>query len=627
MRCIEVHRLSCEVLVAGGGPAGVACALAAARCGARTILCQNRPVLGGNASSEIRMHMVGADASGQRGVPLETEAREGGIVEELRLDNAVRNPQRSASMMDLILYEKCRQEPRLTLMLNTEVVAARVEGRRIAHITADRQSTEDRFEIAARVFVDCTGDGRLGAEAGAGFREGREGRDAFGESMAPEQGDRCRLGSTLLFQARKHDRPMPFVAPSFARHVKEAELRLRPHATAHDDYGREYGYWWVEWGGLLDTVKDNEAIRDELLAIQMGVWDHIKNGSGHGAECWALEWIGFLPGKRESRRFEGLYTLTQQDIMESHAFPDAIAYGGWPIDLHPPAGVDAPDEQPCDQRLMPHLYDIPLRCCISRDLDNLLFAGRNFSASHVAFSSARVMATCFAMGQGVGTAAAYTVASDIVPAALPGRPEAIHAIQQQLLRDDCFLIGCSNEHEPEVARQAHVSASSEQANGPASAVCSGKTRAVFGDRGAPPGRTRPGTQRWMSDAEAGLPAWIMLTWEQPVVPAEIRLVFDTGLHRVLTLTQADAYAARMCWGCPQPETVRAYRIEGRVDGQWQTLHEVDGNYQRLRVHTRAEAKGVDALRLTITGTHGIDHARVAEIRVYEHPNRVFEKGV
>lgn len=615
MERVTTQSLECDVFVAGGGPAGVACALAAARNGARTILCQDRPVLGGNASSEVRMHIVGADCSGGRGADRAVEAREGGIVEEIRLENAVRNPQRSASMMDLILYEKCRAESNLTLLLNTTVVAARVENGRIVEARAERLSTESRFLIAAHVFVDCTGDGRLGAEAGAPFREGREAVDAFNESLAQPAPDSFRLGSSLLFQARKHDKPMPFVAPWFARKFTEEDLARRPHATAVDDTGREYGYWWVEWGGTLDTIKDNEAIRDELLAIQMGIWDHIKNGGDHGAENWALEWVGFVPGKRESRRFIGLRTLTENDVMQSHAFDDAIAYGGWPIDTHPPRGIDAKDEPPCTQHKVPNLYDIPLRCCVSRDIENLLFAGRNLSATHLAFASTRVMATCFVVGQGVGSAAAYAIETKTLPRDLPDNRQAMWAIQQRLLRDDCYLIGRLNEDPADLARRAKATASSEQPDGPATAVLSGQTRSVHGDGGAPADRARPGSHRWMSDPAAGLPAWLMLEWDQPVNAREIRLVFDTGLHRVLTLSHADAYTARMQWGKPQPETVCDYTLEGRASGQWQTLEEVRGNYQRLRVHRLAEPQSMDALRITVHSANGLDHARIVEVRV------------
>ncbi|MBN2310139.1 MAG: FAD-dependent oxidoreductase, partial [Candidatus Hydrogenedentes bacterium] len=362
-----------------------------------------------------------------------------------------------------------------------------------------------------------------------------------------------------------------------------------------------------------DTIKDNETIRDELLAIMLGVWDHIKNGGDHGADTWALEWFGFLPGKRESRRFLGLHMLCESDVLGSAPFADAIAFGGWPIDTHPVQGVDAPAESPCSQHRVPHVYDIPLRACISRDIPNLLFAGRNISATHIAFASTRVMATAAAMGQGVGTAAAYAARHDVLPAAIPDRPECMRAVQQRLLRDDAYLIGLANEEGGDFARTARLTASSAQAAGPVANLVSGVTRALHGPDGAPPDRVVSGTHRWMSE---GLPAQVELRWAEPVHCGEVQLVFDTGLHRPLTLTHSDAYAARMAWGTPQPETVRDYLIEGELDGTWRTLVQVEGNYQRRRVHEIAPGNRLTALRLTVTATNGLDHARVCEVRVY-----------
>jgi hypothetical protein len=312
--------LACDLLVAGGGMSGVCCALAAARLGTKVILVQDRAVLGGNASSEIRMHIVGATGL-HAGLPLVLEPREGGIIEEIRLELAVRNPQRSAAVFDLILYELCRAEPNLTLLLNTTVVAARVEGRRIVEVMAERPSTEDRFTIAAEMFADCTGDGRLGAEAGVAAMRGREGQADFGEKLAPEQGDAKTLGSTILFQAKKHDRPMPYVAPPWVRKFQPADFALRPFGKSGSDLGLEYGYWWIEWGGCLDTLKDNERIRDELLAITLGIWNHIKNESGLDVSHWALDWIGMVPGKRESRRFIGQHVLSESDLLTRGRFP------------------------------------------------------------------------------------------------------------------------------------------------------------------------------------------------------------------------------------------------------------------------------------------------------------------
>lgn len=610
---LETHELACDILVAGGGPAGVPCAIAAARNGARVVLCQDRSVLGGNASSEVRMHVVGADMSGQRGIELETEAREGGIIEEIRLETALRNPQRSASMLDLILYEKCRAEKNLTLMLNTTVVGVEMDGARIVRAEAHRQSTEDRFLITADVFVDCTGDGRLGVEAGAPFRMGRESRDEFQESRGQDIADDKTLGSTLLFQARKHDRPMPFIAPPWVRKFTEEDLKLRPHASPGVDRGLEYGYWWVEWGGTMNTVKDNEKIRDDLLEIMLGVWNHIKNDGDHGAENWALSWFGFLPGKRESRRFVGQHILNENEILACQDFPDAIAFGGWSLDTHPPEGVDAIDQPPCDQPRVPYLYGIPLRSCVSRDIDNLMFAGRNISATHIGFSSTRVMATCAAIGQGAGTAAAHAVSAGILPKDLSDSPEALSAIQQTLLRDDAYLVGVHNSDPCDLARQAEASASSEQNTGPAGNVLTGQSRAVHGEGGIPLDRTSEGTHRWMSTS---LPASIELRWPSPVSLSEVDLVFDTGMHRPLTLSHSDAYVAKMTWGQAQPECIRDYVLAGEIEGEWAKLYEVEGNYQRHRRHAVDPSGPVSALRVVVTATNGIDHARICEIRAY-----------
>ena len=638
MSIITEHALACDLLVAGGGMAGVCCALAAARLGTKVVLVQDRAVLGGNASSEIRMHIVGATGL-HAGLPLRLEPREGGLIEEIRLELAVRNPQRSPAVFDLILYELCRAEPNLTLLLNTTVVAARVAAGRITAVVAERPSTEDRFTIAAAMFADCTGDGRLGAEAGVPVMRGREGRAAFGEQLAPEQGDAKTLGSTILFQAKQHDRPMPYVAPPWVRKFQPADFALRPFGRSGSDLGLEYGYWWIEWGGCLDTVKDNERIRDELLAITLGVWNHLKNESGLEVSHWALDWIGMVPGKRESRRFVGQYILTEGDLLASRAFPDAIAFGGWPIDTHPPEGVDALTEAPCTQNHLPWLYDIPLRSCVAGSLKNLFFAGRNLSATHLAFASTRVMATCAAVGQGVGTAAALALRARIAPAEIAATPALMQQIQQQLLRDDAFLLGISNSDPADLARSARLVASSAQRGGEAHLVLSGITRTVQSAPAAaalapsgnqweavlqelatgqarpihtwaPPDRAAPGAHRWMSDPAAGWPAWIELHWEEPVAVREVQLIFDTGLHRFLTLSQADGYTQRMRWGQPQPETVLRVGVTGlarrpirlRNQDHWRPLeeHGIAGGRHFLHAHiVEPHAPGVLPAEKTI----------------------------
>lgn len=606
---VTLHELEGDILVAGGGISGVCCALAAARLGARVILCQDRSVLGGNASSEVRMHIVGATGLSGGG-ELCDELREGGIIEELRLDLAVHNPQRSPALMDLLLYDKCRREPNLALYLNTSVVSTVVEDGLIHEARAERPSTEDAFIIRAKTFVDCTGDGRLGIEAGAPFMRGRESQAQFGESLAQDEADSRTLGSSIMFQARKHDRPMPFDPPPWARRFSADDFKLRPHGQSGFDLGLEYGYWWIEWGGCLDTLKDNERIRDELLAITLGVWDFVKNHSDVDASHWALEWIGFVPGKRESRRFIGQHILTESDLLASRAFPDAIAFGGWPIDTHPPEGVDAPDLPPCTQHHLPFIYAIPLRCCVSTGPRNLMFAGRNLSATHIAFASTRVMATCAVVGQGVGTATALALKKGVPPASIAADASLVHDIQQQLLRDDCYLPDVKNEDPHDLAlTAARLTASSSQPGAGPEDIRSGVTRAVTR---LPPARRLPGLHRWMSRE---LPAWLELRWSQPVTLREVILIFDTGLHRLLTLSMADGYTQKMLWGRPQPETAKDYTLSIETPQGWEEIARVENNHQRRRSHT-FEPRTATALRLDITAANGVDHARLVELRAY-----------
>lgn len=595
-----------DIFVAGGGMSGVAAALAAARNGAKVILCQDRPVLGGNASSEIRMHIVGA-AHSKRGKALETEAREGGIIEEILLENAVRNPQRSASMFDLILYEKCKAEPRLTLMLNTSVTGVRMDGSRIISAIAARESTEHSFEIFAGIFIDCTGDGRLGKEAGALFVTGREAFEQYGESMAGEEADAFRLGSSLLFTARNMGRPMKFIPPVWAKRYSEEDLQYRSHSSW------EYGYWWVEFGGLLDTISDNEMIRDELLAIMMGVWDHIKNSGHHPeSENWALDWFGFVPGKRESRRFTGKHLLTQRDLEEAVHFEDVIAYGGWPMDTHPPQGIEAKDREPCHQPVTNYVYGIPLRSLISVNVDNLMFAGRNISATHIAFSSTRVMATCAVMGQGAGTFAAMAVKEASSLEELCGNGKFIQNMQQQLIKQDAFLPGI--QADGNLAGLAAVRASSEQPEGQASHIIDGYTRSIHGVNGVRPDLALPGTHRWMSLPDDKEP-WIELEWEKPVSIREIAVVLDTGMHRRLTLTHEEQLHQQNVWG-PQPETLQEFRLVAFLADSPEDRHHVahiQDNYQR-QITCQVQLERVRKLRLEVISTNGLDHARIFEIR-------------
>lgn len=587
--------LDCDVLVAGGGMAGVCAAVAAARHGAKVVLVQDRSRLGGNASSEVKMHVVGADHSGGR-----PGWRDSGLVNEFRLDDAVNNPQRCWEMWDLLLYDKVVSEPNITLLLDSVLFAVdTAEGRiQAAHVRCDK--TEHLYRVRAAIYLDSTGDSRLGLEAGAEMRYGREARSEFGEPLAPETPDQQTLGSSILFTSREHDRPMPFVPPKWARKVSKEHLIKRSIRAW------EYGYWWIEWGGELNTIYDNERIRFELLSIVMGVWDYIKNSGDHPESAnWALDWVGMLPGKRESRRLVGDYMLTQFDLMgTSEGFDDAVCIGGWPMDDHPPGGFDRPDLPPCVQIKTP-IYNIPLRSLYSRNVGNLMMAGRNISASHVAFTSTRVMATCAVMGQAAGTAAALCARYGLLPRGLYQDKQRLSELQQALLRDDQTIANLRGADALDVGREARVAASGQAEGCPADSVLDGITRDIPGEA----------NHRW--SAELGAEgAWLELAWDEPRSIRHVQITFDTGFQRPLTLTSDDRYNGRMVRG-PQPETVRDYVLEYRAqaDAAFKPLLAVEGNYQRLARHD-FEPVRMQALRLRITGTHGDKLARVFEVRCY-----------
>jgi len=572
-----------DLCVVGGGMAGVCAALAAARRGARVVLMQDRPVLGGNASSECRVHIQGADR--HNGIP---NMRETGILEELRLENLRRNPNRNFSVWDTILYETVRFEPNITLLLNCSCTDAEMDGDRIASVTGWQLTTQTRHTVRASIFADCSGDGILAPLTGAAFRMGREARSEFGETIAPETADDRTMGMTVLFQSRRYDTPQPFDPLPWAN-VYERCDDLPGGERRHRWW--EMGYWWVELGGEDHSIHDTERLRDDLLKIAYGIWDHIKNRCVHrdAAADWAIEWVQFLPGKRESRRFVGDHILTQSDIEAEGRFDDRVAYGGWTMDDHHPAGFRAVElgEPPTIWHPAPSPYGIPYRCLFSRNIANLMFAGRNASCTHAAMSSTRVMGTGCSMGQAVGTAAALAVAKGIPPRAVG---EHIPELQQALIDDDCYLPWVGQDLS-DLTRNAALTAS----QGDPEPVRDGVNRPVGDD---PHGWTcAPGDS-------------LTYTFDRPQPVAEAVLVLDSALDRTVMMSyhQADDQLT----GVPDV-TPRAFRLEGLADGAWRPVAEITDNHQR---HVRvAVGRPLAALRFTLDATWGAPVTRVYAFRL------------
>ncbi len=574
-----------DFCVVGGGLAGLIAALSAARHGAKVALMQDRPVLGGNASSECRVHICGADRHNR--IP---NVRETGILEELRMENLYRNPNKNFSVWDMILYDKVMAEPNITLILNCSCLDVEMKGAHIVSVTGWQLTTETYHTVRAEIFADCSGDAVLAPLTGAEFRMGREARHEYNESIAPLEPDECTMGMTCLFQSREYDTPQPFEPPTWAHHFETAD-ELPYGAGGHRWW--QMGYWWIELGGQARGIYDTEQLRDELLKITLGVWDFIKNRSAEKerAENWALEWIQFLPAKRESRRYVGEYVVTQLDVEAEGRFDDLVAYGGWTMDDHHPAGfyavkLGAPATifHPA-----PSPYGIPYRALYSRNVDNLMFAGRDASFTHAAMSSARVMGTCSSMGQAVGTAAALAVQKGVSP---QGLKPYVQTLQQLLIADDAYLPWVPQVY-PALTREAQLTASR------------GNPEPVRDGFNRPIGETvhgwlcRPGDQ-------------LAYVFEGARMVEDVSLVLDSALDQNVAMSyhQRDDQLTHV------PDVMpKAFRLEILTDGEWHVIHQVRNNYQRLvRLSVGQVVEGV---RFVLDETWGSDTTYVYAFYVGE----------
>jgi hypothetical protein len=414
-----------DLVVVGGGLAGLCCAIAAARDGITVTLVQDRPVLGGNASSEVRLWTLGATSHMGNN---NRWSREGGIIDEILVENMYRNKEGNTLIFDTILLEKVTKEKNITLLLNTSVYNVKKSNpTTISQVIGFCSQNSTTYELNADLFCDASGDGIVGFQAGAAFRMGAETVEEFGEKFAPDISYGELLGHTIYFYSKNVGSPVKYVAPEFA--LKDITKIPRYKVLNDKDFGCRL--WWLEYGGRRDTIHESEDIKWELWKVVYGVWDYIKNsGEFPDSENLTLEWVGTIPGKRESRRFEGLYMIKQQDLVNQVHFDDAVSFGGWALDLHPSDGVY--DSKPgCTQYHSKGIYQIPLRTMISKNISNLFLGGRIISATHVAFGSTRVMATTALSGQAVGYGAAQCIKNKILPVDLLEENQ-IKTLQQTL---------------------------------------------------------------------------------------------------------------------------------------------------------------------------------------------------
>ena len=585
-----------DVIVAGAGSAGVSAAVAAARGGARTALVGDRPVLGGNGSDEIGVGMCGACVDKPAG-------RETGIVEEAV---CLRAAQGGPAAMSEAYRKLVEAEAKLTVFYCERIVEAETQDGRIRAVVSRNTLSGLRSRMSARLFVDATGDGWLGYFAGAKYREGREGRDEFGEANAPDRPDAFTMSGLLheppigvCYRVEDTGAPVAYATPKWAWALPRGFAR---------SVGTIYGQWWVEHPSWIDDCADPEGARDALIQISFAYWGWVKNESPirEKAANYALREIPIMDGLRESRRLVGDCIMTSNDCERGRIFPDAVAYGGWPLDVHDPMGVAAPRSSGhrFPMKRLP-FYTIPFRSLYSVNIPNLMMAGRDISVSHMALGSTRVQQTCAVIGQAVGTAAAMCVAEGVSPRALG--ETRIKALQQRLLRDDAYIPGFRNEDPADLARRATASASSS-----ASETARWTHGGVLVYTNVAPanvvdGVTRPvgrESHAWVSAPGAKLPQWVRLDFPEPVDVREVRLTFDSDL-------EFNAWRFRIA-----EELVSDYEVEVSEDGEsWRRIVDERGNFMRQRVH-RVPPVQAKALRVTVRATHGSEEANIFEVRVY-----------
>jgi hypothetical protein len=395
-----------DFVVVGAGIAGMSAAIAAARLGCKVALLNDRPVLGGNNSSEIRVHLGGR---------IET-----GLYPALGNLQKEWGPVKGGNAQPADIYEDAKKaeaivkEKNISMFANYHAIGVQMNGQRIESVVAKHIETGEEHIFEALVFADCTGDGTVGYLAGADYRMGREARDEFNESAAPEIADKMTMGSSVQWYSEDVGKQISF--PRFSYGVEFNDKNCERVTN---------GEWTWETGMNYDQIKDFERIRDYGLLVVYSNWSFLKNGlkENEPYKNRKLGWVAYIAGKRESRRLMGDYILKEDDITKYVLHEDGTASSTWSIDLHYPdpsntLNFPGAEFKSIAKHTNIYPYPVPYRCLYSRNIDNLFMAGRNISVTHVALGTTRVMRTTGMLGEVVGMAASLCRQHDILPRAV-----------------------------------------------------------------------------------------------------------------------------------------------------------------------------------------------------------------
>lgn len=420
-----------DIVVIGGGLSGICASIASSRAGKRVALISNRPVLGGNSSSEIRVWTRGSAGAGN------LFSEEMGILGQMKLYNEHINPEGNPVLWDEVLFDFVFEEKNITLFLNTLITEVEMNSEnQIIRVGGFEITSENKFEFYGKMFVDATGDGFIGVKANVPYVVGKEDKKVYNEAMANDGYVKTTQGNSILFFTKTENHKVPFIPPKYAYKKDFIEKLINNGGRVVNENSNGCDLWWVEFGGELDTIKDYAQINLEDKRLILGIFDYIKNSKKFDADNLALEWVGNLSGKRESRRFLTDYVLTSNDVLNETKFNDVAFYGGWFMDFHPSKGIYS-EASFCEQ-IPVHVYEIPFRCLYNSSVSNLFFAGRNIGTSNSAFASSRVMNTCALSGQSAGTLASVLIDSEKTIKQIDN--EIIEKAQQILIDNDNLLL-------------------------------------------------------------------------------------------------------------------------------------------------------------------------------------------
>lgn len=576
-----------DLVVVGGGIAGTAASLSAARLGVKVALIQDRPVLGGNNSSEVRVWLGGK-------TNFQPYPRIGDVVHELDpKKRAHYGPQNVAE-----LYEDNRRiglvkaEKNITLFLSHRANQVEMSDGRITAVIAQSITTGHRLRFACKWVADCTGHGVIGALGGAEFQMTLKGH----------------MGRCNLWNVANTGKPSPFPRCPWA-----LDLSDKPFPGRKGKGGiKQLGGWYWESGFYHDPIKKGEYIRDWNFRAMYGAWDALKNVD-KAYPNHKLKWAAYIAGNRESRRLVGDILLTEKDLMTSKAYPDGCVPTSWWVDLHLPdkryekgfegdAFISKVISR-ADYRTYKRPYWIPYRCLYSRNVGNLFMAGRDISVSHIALGTVRVMRTTGMMGEVVGMAASLCRKHNTDPrgvyeshlaelkelmkrgvgkgphprAQVPGKAVA--------LKPPTWLKTAGRN----LARSAKVTVSSNHQSGKykASMINDGKAAPANNDL------------RWVSDANP--PHRVELAWEEPRTISAVRIV--TGWNQGGRITGM----------------LEDFSLQYHDGRQWKDIPGAKVTGNRLADWSaRFNPVAAQRIRLTVTAALG-GLARIWELEAYNPP--------